>query len=425
MVVEVVRDAAGELAHRLHLLRLARALLELRLVRDVAQQDDARGPARIVVLDREDADVPDPRVVRAERGEAPADDARGARRPLRDRAEELARRVVAGELLRGAPDQLVRREAAAARVGVVHVPDHVAGVDHDHALVRLLDDRAEQPEPREVPLLRTAVAQDRERRGRAVEDGGRRARLDRDELAVEAAQGEAHALGAEVDVGAAIVGGEALRRGDQELAPVAPQELGVARGPQEVAAPRAREEDALPARHEDRVGRRLDQLAELLAALAERPVRALEIGERGVPDQVVGEDARAAHDERDEADAVEPRRAPGGQRDERLECAPGERSEGERAGGSERRPRDRRPPAAEHDREERDHEEERDGGPPAEGQEAGHHQVEEDDGHGEVAGEGERARTAEHERDGGREPREGERRRGRSRARPSARRARR
>ena len=47
-VVEVVRDAAGELADRLHLLRLPQLLLELAPLGDVARVDDDGADRRIV-----------------------------------------------------------------------------------------------------------------------------------------------------------------------------------------------------------------------------------------------------------------------------------------------------------------------------------------------------------------------------------------
>ena len=46
-VVEVVRDAAGELADRLHLLRLAQLLFELAALGDVARVDDDGADRRI------------------------------------------------------------------------------------------------------------------------------------------------------------------------------------------------------------------------------------------------------------------------------------------------------------------------------------------------------------------------------------------
>ena len=141
-VVEVVRDAAGELADRLHLLRLAQLLFEPAPLGDVARVDDDAADRRIVEAVDADAFHDSPRAVRvmephlcddrrarvAERLDQPR------RRPARDRRGAGSRRS-SGRPSARRPAQMTLRRGA-------EVGDAAFGVDQQQRVGAVLDQRA-------------------------------------------------------------------------------------------------------------------------------------------------------------------------------------------------------------------------------------------------------------------------------------------
>jgi hypothetical protein len=142
-VVEVVRDSAGELADRLHLLRLPELLLERLPLADVAMGDhDSRNP-RIVGEVRqmpfEAARLASGRPG-AELGRAGPSGSAGDLRQLCAKALRLLRDDVRHEIRAEAPLDVVAEHALD---GVALVDDRAFSVDDGDDVVRVLHERAE------------------------------------------------------------------------------------------------------------------------------------------------------------------------------------------------------------------------------------------------------------------------------------------
>ena len=154
-------------------------------------------------------------------------------------------------------------------------------------------------------LLGAAVAQDGEDGGLAIEDGGRGARRDGHQLAAEGAEPELEVVhpGPAGDVGAPAL--DDVERGVDDLRAGSPHHVRFAAPAEQLDRPGVGVEDAAVTRDEDAVGRGLDELAVLLAALAQRAVRALQLAERGRLHDVVGEQAGGAHQDGEEGDAIQ------------------------------------------------------------------------------------------------------------------------
>ena len=89
-IVEIVRDAAGQLADELHLLLLRDLVFQLALRRGLERIDDGRFLVALLFLDRGDIEAPEPLAVAGQHGIDRRDIALAERR-LRDRRRAAPR----------------------------------------------------------------------------------------------------------------------------------------------------------------------------------------------------------------------------------------------------------------------------------------------------------------------------------------------
>ena len=219
-VVEVVRDAAGELADRLHLLALRELLLERALLGDVEGVDDRRLLVAGAVLDRID--------VEAGAAVALGGDG-GVDRPGLRRAPAMAASSAAVELVAVGPRDEVDQAPAAghrlalgrsrrAQEGRVGAPDAAAAVDRRDRDRRVVEEAGEADlggAERLGDVLAGAAVEDQRagRAGRAV-GGDRHAveKPDRQALAVPLDEVEVDDLGAVAPAARRAAPGGARRR---------------------------------------------------------------------------------------------------------------------------------------------------------------------------------------------------------------------
>ena len=150
-VVEVVRDAACQASHRLHLLRLAQVLLDPPALAHVDKRSSrTHEPAlRVDLCDGGQLDVQDPTAALHELVRHVLD-AAGGEEPGQDHVARVrARRL--GQELRGTPtDHLFARVAQDLEPAVAHAHEPTVGVDRVQHHGRLVVQR---------PVLRLALAQ--------------------------------------------------------------------------------------------------------------------------------------------------------------------------------------------------------------------------------------------------------------------------
>ena len=238
-VVEVVGDAAGELADRLHLLLLAHLLLQRPLLGDVDDVDDHRLAAAGALGDRIDEEAPRALALAGERRVDRRDDA-GAVGGGGERGGEVGLVLVGdqiGERARAVRSD-AREHAQERRVGA---PDAALAVDRRDGDGRVVEEAGEAHLGR-AQRFRHLLA------GRAVEHhraGGAGRAVDGHRHAVEQAHRQALAVGAhevEIDDGGAVAHLVVGRRRGEQRDAVALDDVGEL----ERAGVEARQVDAQP-----------------------------------------------------------------------------------------------------------------------------------------------------------------------------------